>query len=879
MSSNSDIQALADKCAILEGCFTEALSWINQKANMDRLQLDKVLIEHELRRELFQLRKLAQSIPRPMCVAVFGESQAGKSYLVSGLAGQNGRVAVSFDGASKELDFLRDINPSGGEESTALVTRFTIHPIQTPAGYPVSLRFHSQADVAKIIANTYAFDVAVEFEKQLAREEVEAHISALEALVGTDYADTLREEDLWDLQDYFEKHLKRFEHARILSSFWKRIARLAPRLSIERRAELFSIFWGRYPELTKLYVDLVQTLARLNFASKGFCQLDALLPSDSSIINVKSLLDLGAPKAAIPVVTPNGAAVEIPKAFVTALVAELVIVVKQKPRDFFEYTDFLDFPGYRSRLELRLPKLLSDEPQKTLKDLFCRGKVDFLFRQYNVDQEVTGMVLCADDTNPEVKSIAPVVNSWIESTHGAKPADRAGRPVLLFFCMTKFDRQFIDKPGDAGNEAARFDTRVNTSLLERYGNSADSWPVTWTPEQPFKNSYLIRNPTLDSASKFIQSRLPTEGLPSIELAMREETKTRLVELRSAFCAAPNVQNHVTEPKRAWDELLKLNDGGIDYLAENLTKVCSPEIKPQQINIRLNAIRSLIAERLTPYYVATDVAKRLSEREAVYSQILEDLDECLSRDRFGSLLSALCVDRVPLGNALYVARATGFDSDPSDEEADHRPTDKKNRLRDRILGTAPKSRPDGNRLINSRFGATAVTMWINHMRTVAQSEAFARTIGIRTSMLKEIVVEISGAAQRRRVSEAIAARLERILHIENAEATVQKVTVVASTVINSFVTSLGYRDIALDRRPTVMGEDGVARPIFQPAPIVHDANGIGEKRSGFGLEYAIDWCEALKATVLENASSADGVAVDAKQNQRLGEILAQLEGAV
>jgi hypothetical protein len=874
MSSTVNIEALAQKCATLESGFKDAITWINQKVNAERLQLDKVLIEDELRRELFQLRKLSQSVTRPMCVAVFGESQVGKSYLVSGLAGNNGRVAVTFEGAPRELDFLRDINPSGGEESTALVTRFTIHPIETPSGFPVAVRLHSQTDIAKIIANTYAFDVSSEWEKPLAREAIEAHLSALEKTAGSDYEDTLREEEVWDLQDYFNTHLKKFENTRTLSSFWKRIARLAPRLKIERRAELFSIFWGQYPELTKLYLNLVQALARLNFSAKAFCQLDALLPSETSIINVKSLLDLGDPKAVIRIMIPGGTMADIPKAFVTALVAELVIVVKQKPRDFFEYTDFLDFPGYRSRLELRLPKLLAEEPQKTLKELFCRGKVDFLFRQYNVDQEVTGIVLCADDGTPEVKSIAPVVDSWIEATHGAKPADRVGRPILLFFCMTKFDRQFIDKPGDTGNEAARFDTRVNTSLLERYGNSADSWPMTWTPGHPFNNCYLIRNPTLDSAAKFIVSQPPTETEPGVELSLRADGNSRLQELKSAFGKAPKVQTHVRDPARGWDELLKLNDGGIDYLAENLTQVCSPEIKPQQINLRLKSISARISERLAPYYISTDVAKRLSEREEVYAQMIEHLDECLGRDRFGSLLSALCIDRVPLGNALYVARATGFDSEATAEG----PAAKKGGLAGRLLGAASlKPKLDGKRVTNSRFGATAVLTWINHMRTVAQSEAFADSIGVPTSIMKEIVVEISGAAQRKKVSEAIADRLERILHIENADATVQKVTVVASTIINNFVTTLGYQQVSIDKRPTVKNADGVERPIFQPVPVVHDANGIGEQRSGFVFEYAIDWCEALKSTVTENAQSQDGTAIDAKQNQRLGEILDQLRG--
>lgn len=876
MTSNVTTEALASKCERLEAGFNEALAWINQKPNAERLQLDKVLIEDELRRQLFQLRKLSLSISRPMCVAVFGESQAGKSYLVSSLAGSRARLIASFDGGRQEFDFLRQINPPGGEESTALVTRFTIHPIETPAGFPVAVRLHSQMDVAKIIANTYAFDVAREFEKPLVREEVEAHISTFEKALGSPYADHLREEDVWDLQDYFDKHLRRFEHARVLSSFWKRIASIAPRLQLDARAELFSVLWGRYPELTKLYLNLIQALARLNFASNAFCQMEALLPSETSIINVKSLLELGNPKATTRILLPGGTQAEIPRAFVTALVAELIIVVKEKPRDFFEHTDMLDFPGYRSRLELRLPKLLAEEPQKTLKEMFCRGKVDFLFRQYNVDQEITGMVLCADDTNSEVKSILQVVKDWVDTTHGTLPSDRVGRPVLLFFAMTKFDRQFIDKPGDAGNEAMRFDTRVNTSLLERYVNSSEDWPISWTPGEAFNNCYLIRNPTLDSAAKFIASKPPTGTEVGVELNLREDARPRLQELKAAFLKAPKVQTHFGDPSRAWEEVLKLNDGGIDYLAENLTKVCSPQIKPQQINARLNTISAQIVERLAPYYVSTDLAKRLSEREAVYSDIVEHLDECLSRNRFGTLLTALCMDRVPLGNALYAAKATGFEREP-DAPTEPSVPKTKGKLAALILNKKPAQAPEeAINLNNLRFGEAAVLTWINHMRSVAQSEAFARTIGVPIGALKEIVAELSGAAQRRKLAQAIAGRLARILHIENTDSIVQKVTVVSSTMLNNFVATLGYQQLPPNKRPIVQANEPEERVVFQEAEIVHDASGIGADRAGFAFKYAIDWCEALKATMTENASSVDGLAADPKQNQRLGEILDQLK---
>jgi hypothetical protein len=258
---------------------------------------------------------------------------------------------------------------------------------------------------------------------------------------------------------------------------------------------------------------------------------------------------------------------------------------------------------------------------------------------------------------------------------------------------------------------------------------------------------------------------------------------------------------------------------------------------------------------------------------VYNQIVEHLDECLSRDRFGSLVAALCIDRVPLGNALYVARATGFDGVAN--EGTPQASQKKGKLAGMILGTRRPARADSRRLSNVRFGEVAVVTWINHMRTVAQSEAFARSIGVPVSMLKEIVAEITGAAQRKKLAEAIADRLDRVLHIENPDSTVHKATVVASAIINNFATTLGYAQLPVDKRPLVQAGESDERPIFQAVPVVHDATGIGEQRSGFADKYAFDWCEALRATVTDNASSEDGLSTDPRQNQRLGEILDQL----
>ena len=61
-----------------------------------------------------------------------------------------------FEG--RALDFVRDINPEGGQEATGLVTRFTLRPPSTIPGHPVALRLLSQTDVVKIFGNTFLED-------------------------------------------------------------------------------------------------------------------------------------------------------------------------------------------------------------------------------------------------------------------------------------------------------------------------------------------------------------------------------------------------------------------------------------------------------------------------------------------------------------------------------------------------------------------------------------------------------------------------------------------------------------------------------------------------------------------------------------------------
>ena len=77
-----------------------------------------------LRDLALRTRKLRRAWARRQSVGLFGPSQAGKSFLVGALLSHElGSLKVMA--RDREVDFLKEINPAKGVESTGTVTRFT----------------------------------------------------------------------------------------------------------------------------------------------------------------------------------------------------------------------------------------------------------------------------------------------------------------------------------------------------------------------------------------------------------------------------------------------------------------------------------------------------------------------------------------------------------------------------------------------------------------------------------------------------------------------------------------------------------------------------------------------------------------------------------
>ena len=115
------IQRIEQQLQVIE----KANSWIQTALEGNkRRESHDVLVK--CRRELKKKKLVLESNP---ATAIYGESQVGKSYLVSSLlSGKHSQFSLQ-GGDGKKYNFIEAVNPpGGGSESTSLVSRFSRFP-------------------------------------------------------------------------------------------------------------------------------------------------------------------------------------------------------------------------------------------------------------------------------------------------------------------------------------------------------------------------------------------------------------------------------------------------------------------------------------------------------------------------------------------------------------------------------------------------------------------------------------------------------------------------------------------------------------------------------------------------------------------------------
>ncbi|MEG2172612.1 MAG: virulence factor SrfC family protein [Desulfovibrionaceae bacterium] len=887
-------QQLAGCCRQWDKNTEKALTWVQN--NRTVVGNEYAPLHAELRRARRLFAKCTIAAERKMCVGVFGPSQSGKSYLISALA-RDAKGTLLADFAGHTEDFISAINPEGGKESTGLVTRFTTTaPAGMPAGFPVVLRLLSPLDVVRVLANTYYADCE---HKETPDEQ--ALVQVLDTLEQRYSAGTpashglcLQADDIEELEEYINKNFTSRPRVQLLQKyFWQRAALLAPLLPLADLGHLMGLIWNNVPAFDTLFVHLCTALQALDNPAVAYSPLDALIPRGQSIIDVALLKGLGAIIGGdntahddVPPLTLTGATgrtAVLPRALVAALTAEITIYMPEKPDDFFDYTDLLDFPGYRSRLKLEnLHAELSREG--TLENLYLRGKVAYLFERYCAERELTSMLLCIGPGNQEVQDLPRAVDAWISATHGTQPSARKGIAPALFFVLTKMDMEFEKKKGVSSVES-RWSTRLQSSLLDFFGKQHD-WPTLWDGEKPFTNLFLLRNPNFKCEAIF-----SFDG--DKETGVRPDQVEYVEEVRTAFVHTPLVQAHFADPASAWEAAMRCNDGGVSLLREKLRPLCNPALKRQQIGQSVSECAARLVTRLSPHWKTDNKEEERAQKNQLARLLASQLAQLVEMQRFGELLRALQIsahqlhelysraeqdllrqeDSQPAAHALIGSRVSAQDilGDIFGEAEPNAPT--ATPVPPQAEGDTPPAAP-GIQDEAARFTAITLRHWAESLHTLAGSATNQHYFLLPEREFGLFVHELSVGATRLRVQDSMEHALRKAAAYGNTvrERVLWKQAYVAADLINAFVDWLGFnpRLYAAAERTILLGGHNYC--LFTPPETVTGEIHIDESPAPYDRLWYTDWLRALVHTLSANVDFDGTVTINTAENQNLRDIL-------
>lgn len=895
---------LFELCQSVSSQASDTLDWLARPDTQEIVGANRRSIDQIARRTLRRARKLGRAAQSRMSVSVFGPSQAGKSFLVSVLARpKDGRLVAAYNDPNGELDYIRDINPEGEGESTGLVTRFTMRRSQTPDGFPILLNLLSEADVARVLINSFYMD-GDQSEPVPERDHLSAHMERFRERLLAEPMPGLETDDLLEIGEYVDRNFGRNSYASAFKGFWEEAGLIAPRLAAADRAEFMGIVWGSHAPMTALYRKLIEVLGSLGHPESLHVGLDALTPRESSIIDVKTLKDLASDTTTNPDLTvflASGQKISVRRSILCALAAELVLPMRDLPYDIFAETDLLDFPGARNRFEQPLEKTL-EKAETALPELLLRGKVAYLFDRYVENQDITSMLLCVPDSNMETMDLPGLVTNWVASTHGGTPEQRRLSDCILFFVMTKFDKHLGDSAAQGG-EATRFERRLQASLLEKFTRGRDNWVENWRPGEPFKNCFWLRNPNyfVDGLIDYDESRR--------EVRIRPDKEARLSELKAGCIASPLVARHFSDPEAAWNAALALNDGGVGYLVRSLTPVCKADSKVRQIEVQLSKVMDDLKQVLKPYFVSDDIGTRMQERAAAAGRVIDDMEVVLSRHRFGAFLSSLMVDQEMIADRIvrvpsYIRISSAVSSSSVGRSSAMSTSSAAQAVGQGRPGPARPHRPkatsvawtpvDGTDKIVDPNGDTpsirtmtleqfqaqiSIEVWIDQLKAFQADETMHSAYGISSTNVAELVSELTRGAQRLQLAGNIAASLSEISFGLTVDRQAYPAAILCAERINDFVRTVGVSLMEEKDRPRVKLEDGTDYAVFQPRKGSDHCDDLPAAPRRAAEDTWTDWVFSLDDLFTRNAADTENGPFNIESNRQLGNILENLSFGV
>ncbi len=620
-----------------------------------------------------KLNKKKFTIEVNPAAAMYGESQVGKSYLISSLLSEEGKPFSIIDENNVVHNFIEKINPpGGGSESTSLVARFSVNYKPEYPKFPIKAVLLSPADIVLVLCDSFYNDINLKTSQNiqfLSADNINEEVFIIkERLKDRTVQQTyFCEDDVLDMQDYFVEYFQKADKV-IDSIFFEEVSLLISKSKPDEWKDIFSLLWNKNDIFTTLLAKLIDEYQKLSFSNEVYLPIDSVLYANGTLLDVKRLREIySEPDKIEPNYTPVtklflpefNQELDFAKSYLCALTAELIFSQSETLLDgkrFLKETDLLDFPGARSRME----KPLEAIENKTIPDLLLRGKVAYLFNKYSDAEKINILIFCAKNEQPAQRIMPRLLNNWINKVVGENVEKRENfvikskiSPLFIigtFFNVNLAYNPLQDKSDGSGTPLSnRWLQRFTTTLEKEYLEKVTySWFENWTKSQPdFQNLFLLRD--------FEKSETPSNLFMGFHASKREDQVVPTPQypnfredLRQSFLDYDFVKRHFANPADSWDEAASINKDGtkliIDKLniaADNITSA-----RNEKTLVEINNVFQNIHAELLKHFHSNDKDEELQKAKNTAGDIQFNLATAFAADKiknYGQLMKELMLD--------------------------------------------------------------------------------------------------------------------------------------------------------------------------------------------------------------------------------------------
>jgi len=592
---------------------------------------------------------------------LYGESQVGKSYLINGLLSVEGAPFLVKDGNGKSYDFIKEINPpGGGSESTSIVSRFSVNYEPINKDFPIKAVLLSPADIVLVLCDSFYNDVKKDHSLIMSADSIVSEVSSLkERLNGRHVQQSvLDEDDLLDMQDYFNENFSQQAGNIIDSHFFDEISLFISKAKADEWKDIFSILWNKNETFTSLFVKMVSEYEKLDFSGIVYLPIESVLCANGTVLDVNRLNEISTTgaKSETKVLLPGKTSgIDFPKSYLCALAAELQFGLQKElenNKEFLKNIDLLDFPGARARLTLPQNEIKNENIPELLK----RGKVAYLFNKFSDTKKISILMLCVKDTQPGPLSMPEMLNNWVNKYVGKTPENRErfiekSQVPPLFIIGTFFNNDLEyyhlqDRVNNTSSLSFRWEKRFETILARQLLNTETyEWFNNWTmSNMDFKNIFLLRD---FNWSIRLFDGFREEGKETKEVDTPDYPGFRQ-KLHQSFLDYPFVQRHFENPAESWNSAASINKDGTQLIIEKLS------IAAKNINIariektrdELNEISQTVIDELKKHFHSDDKDETLQKAKNTAGKIQLKMAGAFSGDGiklFGLMMKELMLD--------------------------------------------------------------------------------------------------------------------------------------------------------------------------------------------------------------------------------------------